>query len=315
MGVSWSKETDDLESLAPGSVLNKDTLVHIFGYVDSLEEISRIALVSRWWSALLAKNVVPGLVHRASLRAWYHADGLKCFRPSQSPMGTEACSAWHPSPRGAQLFLDAFAFPTTLRSRVADETDLAALGQWSAAASKGSEPKVIVNKAGKKSLVFVDVPERNAVHLRTALFPAPLAQPVTVFIVGIAFEDSTFVSGINSRFEVCHAYPTANQSEHDRTPVSITAKPSGNSSDSDDEPNASIVCGVTQPGDWHVYCAGLNFVFLSDAASPYLREFAFLHANVLIDLHNSFHPSPPSAFYFHFIFNLSEFSKCSLSCS
>ena len=93
--------------------------------------------------------------------------------------------------------------------------------------------------------------------MRTGAFAQPLLQPVTLFCVGIAFEDATFVSGLNARFEVCHAYPTQDQPDHERAPVSITAHPVGDSSDSDDDPSpGAIVSGATQPGDWHVYTAG-----------------------------------------------------------
>lgn len=118
---------------------------------------------------------------------------------------------------------------------------------------------MVKSKAGKKSLQFVNSNGLHPVHLRTSTFDMPLKQPITVICVGIAFEDATFVSGINDRFEVCHSYPnpTSSLDQPDRAPVSITAHPVGDSSDSDDDPSPScILSGSTQPGEWHVYTAG-----------------------------------------------------------
>jgi hypothetical protein len=257
MGVSWSKEEDLDKERENSCILDKDTLVHIFGYVETLDELVRISIVNRWWASLLGKSVVPGVLQRLNLRAWYHQDSIKSIKSSQAPAGSAVCSSWHSSPRGTQLLLDSFVFPSTLRARILGEADPALLAAWIATAAKGGEPRVITSRAGRKCLQFVDTPGRQPVHLRTPPFVTPLAQPVTIICVGIAFEDATFVSGINDRFEVCHAYPNAAQPDNERAPVSITAHPVGDSSDSDDDPIPScIVSGSTQPGEWHVYTAG-----------------------------------------------------------
>jgi len=261
MGVSWSKEGEDALVGEGGGPLNKDTLVHIFEHFDSLDELVKVAMVNRFWASILGASVVPTILKRHKLKAWYNQDSIKAMKPNSSagvPPGVEACTAWHASPRGLQNLVDAFAFPPTLKTRVpADAEAEKAYGAWTAVAAKGGEPRVVTSKAGKRSLQFVDMAGRHPVHLRTLLFAQPLPQPVTIFCVGIAFEDATYVSGINDRFEVCHAYPSADQGDSDRAPVSITAHPVGESSDSDDDPNPSfIVSGHTQPGEWHVYTAG-----------------------------------------------------------
>jgi hypothetical protein len=319
MGLGMSKE-DDLTGV--DSPLTKDALVHIFEYTSSMDELVPMALVNRWWAALLGQHVVPSHVKRLALHAWYNGDSIKSMR---APSGVDACSVWHASPKGCAALLDCFPFPGTLRSRVgADSADakspeaMARLGQWAAAAAKGGEPRVLKTKQGRKCLSFVDAPGRHPVHLRTALFPGgALPQPLTIMVVGIAFEDATYVSGINDRFEVrarggracgrvplsrgaarivctfcfrerpvgkgrgydlpppppdwrgcfpclflpfsqvCHAYPAPGQPDTERAPVSMTAHPVGDSDDSDDDPSPScIVCGATQPGEWHVYTAG-----------------------------------------------------------
>jgi len=205
MGVGWSRE-EELKS--DDSPLNKDALVHIFEYTSSLDELVTIALVNRWWAALLGQNVVPTVLRRLNMHAWYNGDSIKVFR---APTGVDACSVWHANAKATSLLLDCFPFPATLRSRLGagdDKSGDAAgrLLQWAAAAAKGGEPRVVKSKGGKRCVSFVDAPGRHPVHLRTALFPGgPLAQPLTIIVVGIAFEDATYISGINDRFEVSAA--------------------------------------------------------------------------------------------------------------
>jgi hypothetical protein len=256
MGVSWSKEEDEDPS-SENSPLSKETLIHMFEFGGgSLDELVSIALVNRLWASLIGSKVIPTVVQRLQLKAWYNQDSIKSLRTGN---GAEICGAWHSSPKGSEYLINSFPFPKTLKSRIPNVQEPALVGPWSAFSAKGGEPRVVKSKAGKKSLQFVNLNGLHPVHLRTSNFDVPLKQPVTIFCVGIAFEDATFVSGINDRFEVCHSYPNASSTldQPDRAPVSITAHPAGDSSDSDDDPSPScIVSGNTQPGEWHVYTAG-----------------------------------------------------------
>jgi len=258
MGVSWSKEED--VPGGSGNPLDKETMIYILKHFESLDDLASVSMVNRWWSVLLASDVVPEALARMQLKAWYHTDSIRAFRASSAPPGVEACSAWFASPRGVHHLLRCFPFPETVRSRLPADCAtpaVSALTPWACAPARGCEPRVVASAFGPKCVQFVDLAGRHPVHLRSRAFAQPLQQPVTLFCVGIAFEDATFVSGLNARFEVCHAYPTADQPEHERAPVSITAHPVGDSSDSDDDPSpGAIVSGSTQPGAWHVYTAG-----------------------------------------------------------
>jgi hypothetical protein len=319
MGVSWSKElsalmVDDPNVTAEQAALTEaeresklphDALCSIFGYFGSMDDLVPIAMVNRWWAALLGEHVVPGMVGRMQLKAWYDETSIRAGRkvaltasataPSQQKNGTvinagfgsgatvAACDSWPPNAKGAsELLLGAFAFPRTLRARAAAAARAAdpnssagaaameAMGppgaEWIATPSKAvNAPRVITSKAGRRAVQFINLRGSEPVHLRTAQFTEALPQPITIVCVGIAFEDATYLSGLNNRFELCHAYPHSGMfypgsqqpSSSERAPVSMTAHPVGDSSDSDDEPNPSfVVSGATQPGQWHVYSAG-----------------------------------------------------------
>mmetsp|Transcript_22877 Transcript_22877/g.26901 ORF Transcript_22877/g.26901 Transcript_22877/m.26901 type:complete len:409 (+) Transcript_22877:153-1379(+) len=273
MGVTWSKEEDPC---AEGP-LNKEVLIYIFEYLGSLDELVQIALVNRWWASLIGSNIIQIVVQRMNIKAWYNQDSIKALRNSN---GAEVCHTWHSSPKMYQHLLNAFPFPSTLKSKIPTDSDISLSGPWSALGAKGGEPRIVKSKSGKKVLQFVNLTGLHPVHLRTPSFEHPLQQPITIICVGIAFEDATFVSGINDRFEVCHSYPNINQPDLERAPVSITAHPVGDSSDSDDDPIPScILSGNTQPGEWHVYTA----VFNEDGSELYVdgrREGGAQHSNV-----------------------------------
>ena len=82
MGVSWSKElsalmVDDPNVTAEQAALTEaeresklphDALCSIFGYFGSMDDLVPIAMVNRWWAALLGEHVVPGMVGRMQLK-------------------------------------------------------------------------------------------------------------------------------------------------------------------------------------------------------------------------------------------------------
>lgn len=103
---------------------------------------------------------------------------------------------------------------------------------WTATPAGGVEPCIVRSRAGLRCLQFVDAGGQCPSFLQTDPFPQPLRQPLTVFLVGIVFEDACFLSGVRNRFELCHGYPQAHQREDERSAVSMTAQPMEDSSDS-----------------------------------------------------------------------------------
>ena len=83
MGVSWSKEEDIQGTDNP---LNKDTMVYILKHFECLDDLASVSLVNRWWSVLLASDVVyssgcvPGLAGAEASRA-----GAACARMHPLP--------------------------------------------------------------------------------------------------------------------------------------------------------------------------------------------------------------------------------------
>lgn len=122
----------------------------------------------------------------------------------------------------------------------------------------GYQPRVVRSAAGRQCVQFVDAAGRNSTYLQTSTLSTPLPQPVTMFLVGIAFDAATFVSGIETRFELCHDYCVPQNGDDERAAVSITAHPVADSSDSEEPAFHSVLMGSTQPGEWHVYSAVFN---------------------------------------------------------
>jgi hypothetical protein len=152
--------------------------------------------------------------------------------------------------------------------------------------SPSTAPVMSYNEAtGLACVSFLTATGDAATRLRTDIFPSgPIAQPVTVFMVGVALEDGCFLSGIKSRFEVGCMYPTT-QIERlmDKSPIKMSASTQSlrggveklnvedgddtTSSDEDDDDKSSnasvsslppicdVVAGVTGPGRWHLYTA------------------------------------------------------------
>lgn len=238
--------------------------------------------------AISASVPAPGSANAQSSRG---AVGYSGFGSSGE---VSACEEWAPSSAAAELLLGSFAFPEILRARASKITAAASArsGSDSGSLSGGTrepwtatptdrkrEPRVVTTHTGRKAVQFVTMNGREPVYLRTSVLPKPLRQPVTIMCVGIAFEDATFLSGVNTRFELCHAYPQDGSiypggtplPASESAPVSMTAHPVVDSSDSDEELNPSfVICGSTQPGQWHVYTAGESppTSFVSSSRSP-----------------------------------------------
>lgn len=61
----------------------------------------------------------------------------------------------------------------------------------------------------QRCIQFLNANGTHAVRLRTTPFACgTIRSPVTIFCIGIATEDGCFVSGLRSRFELGHLYPT-----------------------------------------------------------------------------------------------------------
>jgi hypothetical protein len=135
-----------------------------------------------------------------------------------------------------------------------------------------------VRGTAHRCVSFLAADGSAATRLRTSLFACgPVAQPVTIFLVGIALEDGCFLSGIRGRFELGCLYPgTQTEALMDKSAVKMCAssntvrgelgrlKIAETSSDDDSSdvsdrsdgslpPAAGVVAGTTGPGRWHVY--------------------------------------------------------------
>jgi len=222
MGVNWSKEL--------GQVRPKDmdeVMQSCFNYLGGISELREVALVSRLWSQLLGDAVVPERLQELQLLAWYDADGIEVSKSQVIP----TCPKWVPNPpQSASRLLDVFTFPTVCKLRAAvryeaifEDTNME---NWDAMAA-GPPPRVSHSKAGHRCLQFVDAAGRNPAYLQTMRFKQAIDQPVTIFCVGIAFDDATYLSGIETRFELCHGYSQTHRDdercvavEHVRPPLS-----------------------------------------------------------------------------------------------
>jgi hypothetical protein len=76
----------------------------------------------------------------------------------------------------------------------------------------------------QRSIQFLNADGSHAVCMMTPHFACgPLAEPVTIFCVGIATEDGCFLSGLHHRFELGHLYPNGTVEElTELSPVCIS---------------------------------------------------------------------------------------------
>lgn len=249
-----------------------------FRFLGSLEDCVSSAVVNRAWARILGDIVIPRMIQTSCpLLAWYDERSLETAAlPCNARVPT--CVSWRPH-RGCSQLLDAFPFPAVLKKRAAlayrgpvpapaaddaaaeaassEQHEKLAVHEWTAR-PVGYQPRVVRSAAGRQCVQFADAAGRNATYLQTSTLSRPVDQPVTVFLVGIAFDAATFVSGLDSRFELCHDYCNGPGGYDDRAFVSITAHPVADSSDSEDPAFHSVVTGTTQPGEWHVYSAVFN---------------------------------------------------------
>jgi hypothetical protein len=160
--------------------------------------------------------------------------------------------------------------------------------------AEGSEPSNYQPspKTDDLCVQFLNMFGSAAVRLQTPLFPTgPLTQPITIFTVACAQEDGCFVSGVRSRFEVGHLYPTSKiERDTAMSKIAITASTplepkrkgdrrgsrkndsssddgddddgstSESSEDDDDESESEdevlpteVYRGAMVPGRWHLY--------------------------------------------------------------
>lgn len=245
-------------------------LIYAFEYLSTMDDAVNAALVSKWWATMLGDSIIPKILEEHRLLAWYDEEGLEMTKNKHGGTGmtTYSCTAWNPECISPSRTLNAFPFPEALKARatkkmIALQTERGVTDPdaWIAkpAGSQGY-PRVVTTRANRRCLQFVDGAGRNPTYLKTEIFRKPLAQPITLFCVGIAFDDATYLSGIDSRFELFHGYSTMQSPMEDdeRAKVSITAHPVVDSSDSDDPGGQCVVTGTSRPGDWHVYTAVFN---------------------------------------------------------
>jgi len=264
MGLIWSKEVADMEYLLDSSVIDGDpsslgkaNLIRIFQHFGSLCEMVHVAKVSRRWAFLVGKHVLPQVLERLRVLAWYDEDTIKSGKSSRQ---TRTCAAWSSKNDIEDALVSTFSRLRTLNASFAQARrpeDAKLRERWTAL-PKLAEPRVVRSRANKKCIQFVDAVGKSPVFLQTMPFAEPLAQPVTIICVAIAFDEVTYLSGVQNRFELCHAYPSEHCQAHERAPVAMTAHPIDDSSDTDEPLDTCVVSGWTRPGDWHVYTAVFN---------------------------------------------------------
>lgn len=80
MGVSWSSSENDDPS-SENNILNKDTLIYMFEFLGgSLDELVSISIVNRYWASLIGGKVIPTVISKLHLKAWYHQESIKSLK-------------------------------------------------------------------------------------------------------------------------------------------------------------------------------------------------------------------------------------------
>ena len=153
------------------------------------------------------------------------------------------------------------------------------------------EKKPLLDGSRQRCVQFLNASKGNAVCMMTPPFACgPIAEPITVIVVGIATEDGCFLSGLRTSLEIGHLHPEDSRIETtELSPVCVAtrsgskvgpARPLGDpaqSDNDDDDESVEAPCkcafnGVTEnfmndpggdvvhkyrgksgPGQWHCY--------------------------------------------------------------